>query len=112
MKTNLKITAPFPLVGMLAIAPLSPATAMWRSLSYQQMTLPDSCSVIIKDELAALRAILVELHISDAGRRRIDRALNDAGAELEIPETEQDRDLIGGAMERAIQYAEKVEGFA
>jgi len=77
-----------------------------------KVTLPKPASVSIKDELAALRAILAELQTSDADRRRIDRALDDAEAELEIPEAEQDRDLIGGAMERAIQYAEKVEGFA
>jgi len=82
------------------------------NVSYQKTTLPDPGSVIIKDELAALRAILAELQTSDADRRRIDRALNDAEAELKIPEAEQDRDLIGGAMERAIQYAEKAGGFA
>lgn len=82
------------------------------NVSYQKITLPDPGSVSIKDELAALRAILAELQTSDADRRWIGRALDDAEAELEIPEAEQERDLIGGAMERAIQYAEKVEGFA
>jgi hypothetical protein len=80
-------------------------------VSYQKTTLPEPSEVNIREELAALRSILLELQASEADRRRMERALEDAATETELPEAEQDKDVIGGAMERAIQYAEKAEDF-
>ncbi len=75
--------------------------------SLQQVPLPPPESVDIKAELAALRQALAALNSPD--QRKVDNALSDAEAELEKPEP--DKDEVGTALERALGYAQKAEGF-
>jgi hypothetical protein len=65
-------------------------------------------TVDIRAELVALRAALAEVAAPDA--RKIDNAIGDAEDELQKPEP--DKDEIGKALDRAIGYAQKAEGFA
>lgn len=69
---------------------------------------PPPDSVDVKAELAALREALAKLSAPDAGK--IDRAVDDAEDELRKPEPNKDQ--IGQALDRAIGYAQKAEGFA
>ena len=78
------------------------------SLQFTQTTLPPAETVDLQAEVAALRQILTELQAPD--QRKIDRALDDA--EEEIAKPEPDRDEIGTALDRALTYAKKAEGFA
>ncbi|MFB2897637.1 CHAT domain-containing protein [Aerosakkonemataceae cyanobacterium BLCC-F50] len=71
-------------------------------------SLPAPASVNIETELNALREILAKLESSD--RRKIDRAFEDAQDELKEPQP--DKDEVGNALERALKYAQKAEGFA
>ncbi|NEP16647.1 MAG: hypothetical protein F6J97_07025 [Leptolyngbya sp. SIO4C1] len=74
----------------------------------QQAALPEPERVDILAELAALREILTQLESPD--QRKINNALEDAEAELEKPEP--DKDEVGQALDRALNYAEKANGFA
>ena len=78
------------------------------SLQFTQTTLPPAASVDFQAEFAALRQILAELQAAD--RKKIDRALEDAAEEIIKPQP--DRDEIGQALDRALTYAQKAEGFA
>lgn len=71
-------------------------------------TLPPAENVDIRAELAALRAVLGVLATADAAK--IGRALDDA--EDEAGKAEPDKEEIGGALDRALEYAEKADGFA
>jgi hypothetical protein len=68
---------------------------------------PPPESVDIKAELVALRVALAQLAAPDA--RKIENAIGDAEDELQKPVP--DKDEIGEALDRAIGYAEKAEGF-
>lgn len=78
------------------------------SVQLTQTTLPPAETVDVQAELAALRRILSELQGPDQGK--MERALDDA--EEEIAKREPDRDEIGSALDRALTYAKKAEGFA
>jgi hypothetical protein len=58
--------------------------------------------------LQALEAALAQLNSPD--RRKIDNALSDAKDELQKPKP--DKNEVGKAVERALDYAKKAEGFA
>ncbi len=77
------------------------------SVHYQQANLPLSESVDMRAELQALRHALAALQTPD--RRKIDNALDEAEEEANKPQP--DKDEIGKAMERALSYAQKTEGF-
>ena len=77
-------------------------------MQYQHTTLPPPESVNIQAELKALREALAQLDSPD--RRKIENALGDAEDELTKPEP--DKDEIGKAFDRALDYAKKAEGFA
>src|SRR5262245_48275299 len=74
----------------------------------KRVSLPSPESVDIRAELAALRAALGRLAAPDA--RKIENAIGDAEDELQklVP----DKDEIGQALDRAIGYAQKADGFA
>ncbi len=74
----------------------------------KRVSLPPPESVDIKAELAALRAALALLAAPDA--RKIENAVGDAEDELQKPAP--DKDEIGKALDRAIGYAQKADGFA
>ncbi len=74
----------------------------------KRVSLPPPESVDIKAELAALRAALAQLAAPDA--RKIENAIGDAEDELQKPAP--DKDEIGKALDRAIGYAQKADGFA
>ncbi len=78
------------------------------NVNFQQVSLPAPASVNIQAELNALREILAKLETSD--RRKIDNAFADAQEELNKPQP--DKDEIGDALNRALKYAKKAEGFA
>jgi len=78
------------------------------SVQVQQATLPEPETVDIKAELVALKAALSQLASED--QRKINNALEDAEIELEKPEP--DKDEVGQALTRALNYAEKANGFA
>jgi hypothetical protein len=78
------------------------------SVQYQQATLPPPEGVDIRSELTALREALARLDSPD--RRKIENALSDAEEELAKPEP--DKDEVGHALDRALDYAKKAEGFA
>lgn len=77
------------------------------NINFQQVSLPAPESVNIQAEIKALREILTNLETSD--RRKIDNAFEDAQEELNKPQP--DKDEVGKALERALDYAKKTEGF-
>ncbi len=77
------------------------------NVQYQQITLPPPESVDIGAELAALRELIAKLDSPD--QRKIDNALADA--EDELGKETPDKDEIGKALDRALDYAKKAEGF-
>jgi hypothetical protein len=78
------------------------------SLSYEQVTLPPPEQVDVRAEIAALREVLAGLATPD--RRKVDNAI--AEAEEEAAKAEPDKDEVGKALDRALGYAQKAEGFA
>jgi CHAT domain len=78
------------------------------NVNFQQVSLPTPTSVNIEAEINALCEILTNLDTSD--RRKIDNACADAQEELNKPQP--DKDEVGDALNRALKYAKKAEGFA
>jgi CHAT domain len=78
------------------------------SVTSQTASLPDPTSVNIKAEIDALRNLLASLSSPD--RRKIDNALDEIEEELQKPEP--DKDEVGKALDRAVTYAQKANGFA
>jgi hypothetical protein len=78
------------------------------SVQFQQAALPEPESVNIQTELAALKAVLSRLDTPD--RRKIENAISDAEEELKKPDP--DKDEVGQALDRALNYATKANGFA
>lgn len=77
------------------------------SLHYQRAELPPPEAVDIRAVLAALRTALAGLETPD--RRKIDNALGEAEEEAAKPAP--DKAEIGKALDRALDYAKKAEGF-
>ena len=78
------------------------------SLQFTQTTLPPPESVDIKAELAALGELVGQLQSED--QKKIGRALEDA--QDEVAKSVPNRDEVGDALERALKYAQKADGFA
>lgn len=78
------------------------------TVQFQQAALPQPESVNIQAEVAALRELLLQLKAPD--QRKIERAFEDVEEELEKPEPNKDE--IGQALDRAINYAKKANRFA
>ena len=78
------------------------------SLQFQQAALSQPENVDIQAELDALSKLLALLQSPD--QRKIENALCDATAELQKPEPNKDE--VGQALDRAMNYAQKAEGFA
>ncbi|BAY91212.1 MULTISPECIES: CHAT domain-containing protein [unclassified Tolypothrix] len=78
------------------------------NINFQQVSLPAPATVNIEAEINALREIIAKLETSD--RRKIDNAFEDAQEELNKPQP--DKDEVGDALNRALKYAKKAEGFA
>jgi hypothetical protein len=78
------------------------------NINFQQVSLPAPATVNIEAEINALREIMVKLETTD--RRKIDNAFADAQEELNKPQP--DKDEVGDALNRALKYANKAEGFA
>ncbi len=78
------------------------------NINYQQVSLPAPESVDIQAEFTALREIIAKLETSD--RRKIENAFADAQEEIKKPQP--DKDEVGEALNRALKYAKKAEGFA
>ena len=78
------------------------------SVYIEQARLPQPEQVNIQAEVAELRALLLQLQAPD--QRKIERALEDAEEELKKPEP--DKDEVGQALDRAMNYAQKANGFA
>ncbi len=74
----------------------------------EQVTLPPPETVNIAAEIQALREVLAGLDAPDA--RKIRNAFEDVDDELAKPKPNKDE--VGQALERALGYAGKVEGFA
>lgn len=77
------------------------------SVQYQQAALPPLESVDMAAELKALREALATLQTTD--RRKIDNALDEAEDELQKPQP--DKNEVGKAVDRALDYAKKADGF-
>jgi hypothetical protein len=75
---------------------------------FQQVTLPAADEVDMASEVATLRELLGRLDSTD--RRKIDNAFADAADELARPEP--DRDEVGKALDRALEYGKKAKDFA
>lgn len=78
------------------------------SVQFQQAALPQPESVNIQAELNALHELLSQLQSPD--KRKIENALDDAKEELKKPEPNKDE--VGQALDRALNYAQKANGFA
>ena len=74
----------------------------------QRAMLQPSEHVDMRAELVALREVLTRLESPD--RRKIANALSDAEDELAKPQP--DKNEVGKALERTLDYAKKAEGFA
>jgi acetylornithine deacetylase/succinyl-diaminopimelate desuccinylase-like protein len=77
------------------------------SASLETTTLPPATSVDLAHELQQLRELLVEASPQQAGK--IARALEDAAEESNKPSP--DKDEVGKAISRALEYAERGEKF-
>lgn len=69
--------------------------------------MPPPESVDMAAELKALREALATLQTPD--RRKIDNALDEAEDELQKPQP--DKNEVGKAVDRALDYAKKADGF-
>ncbi len=78
------------------------------TISHQQVTLPPPDEVDMENELAVIRDMLAALTLAE--ERKIANAFSDA--EDELSKSEPDRDEIGRALERALDYARKTSEFA
>ncbi|AKG23223.1 CHAT domain-containing protein [Calothrix sp. 336/3] len=78
------------------------------NINFQQASLPAPASVNIEAEINNLLEIIAKLETPD--RRKIDNAFADVQEELNKPQP--DRDEVGDALNRALKYAKKAEGFA
>lgn len=78
------------------------------SVQFQPARLSQPESVNIAAELDALHERLSQLQSLD--QRKIDNALDDAREELKKPTP--DKDEVGQALDRALNYAQKANGFA
>ena len=78
------------------------------TLHYERVQLPAPQQVDIQATLAALGELLAPLATGD--RKKIDNALDEARDESKKPAP--DKDEIGKALDRALGYAKKAEGFA
>jgi hypothetical protein len=79
------------------------------STTISRADLPSARSVKIADELLALKQLLLELGIPER-RRNIESAIDEA-----IDETKRarpDKDIIGGAAERALKFATQADDFS
>nr|WP_033365768.1 CHAT domain-containing protein [Mastigocladopsis repens] len=78
------------------------------NIHFQPVSLPAPESVDIRAELNALHEALAKLESPD--RRKIENAFADAQEEVNKPKP--DKDEVGKALDRALDYAKKAEGFA
>lgn len=78
------------------------------SIQFQPAALPQPESVSIQAELEALHELLSQLQSPD--QRKIEAALDDAKEELKKPDPSKDE--VGQALARALNYAQKANGFA
>ncbi|MEO0984220.1 MAG: hypothetical protein AAFY20_01580 [Cyanobacteria bacterium J06639_14] len=78
------------------------------SIQFQQASLPQPKTVDIGLEITALKTLLSQLASPD--KRKIENALEDA--EDELQKLEPDKDEVGQALDRALKYAERANGFA
>ena len=78
------------------------------NVNFQQVSLPPSTIINIQAEINALREIITRLESSN--RRKIDNAFEDVQEELN--KAKPDKDEVGDALNRALKYAKKAEGFA
>jgi tRNA splicing ligase len=78
------------------------------AVQFQQATLPQPESINMQAELIALKAVLSQLDTPD--RRKIENAISDA--EEELKKSDPDKDEVGQALDRALNYATKANGFA
>ena len=78
------------------------------ALHYERVQLPAPQQVDIQATLAALGELLAPLATAD--RKKIDNALEEAQDETKKPTPNKDE--IGKALARALDYAKKAEGFA
>ena len=76
-------------------------------VNYQPAPLAEPESVDIRQELAAIRDLLAELQSED--RRKIENAFEDA--EEELRRDEPDKEEVGKAIDRALEYAQKAPAF-
>jgi hypothetical protein len=77
------------------------------SVQFQQAALPQPKSVNIQTELDALRQVIS--HLQSPDQRKIENAFEDAQEELKKPEPNKDE--VGQAIDRALNYAQKANGF-
>ena len=78
------------------------------TLDYQHVSLPPATSVDIRAELEAIRVALMGLATPD--RRKIENALTEA--QDEVAKVTPEKEEVGKTLERALEYAQKAEGFA
>jgi CHAT domain len=78
------------------------------SVQVQPAALPQPQTVDMVSVLEALQTILTQLESPDS--RKIANAVDDANAELKKPQP--DKDEVGQALDRALNYAKKANGFA
>lgn len=78
------------------------------SLRYERISLPEPASVDMRAELSAIKEAILKLTTPDS--LKIKNALDEAEAELEKPQP--DKNEVGKALERALDYAKMAEGFA
>ena len=78
------------------------------SLDYKQVQLPPPETVDLQATLSAMRTLLIQLNTPD--QRKITNALDEAQEESEKPSP--DKQEVGKALSRALEYAQKAAGFA
>lgn len=78
------------------------------SVKYQSIDLELSENINIQDELKSLKTLLNHLKTPD--QKKIERAFEDM--EDELKKEKPDKDEIGQAIDRALNYAQKANGFA
>ncbi len=78
------------------------------SMQFEQVTLGSPDDVDMIAELKAIREALAQIQSPD--KRKIENALSDAEEEINKPQP--DKDEVGQALDRALNYAKKAEDFA
>ena len=80
------------------------------NVTFEKVELPPPEAIDISAELNELKKILKEINLPDKDIQKVNNAIEEA--KVETKEAQPNRDEVGQAINRALNYAKKADGFA